>query len=113
MKDTLVDISIPKFFVLSEKNIASFKQNKEFYKLAASEFPEISGKPDFTASHSMIMNTFELNEEGILFQSYSFEAGTGRDIKARTSFVCSGPFLFFVFPKKENLALLAGVIDQL
>ncbi|RWS24582.1 hypothetical protein B4U80_14869 [Leptotrombidium deliense] len=109
-----VHISIPKFSVVAEKSKSSYRSNKDFEQLTTrSHLSEVSDVEDLTFSEILAMNSFALNEEGIRFSSLSATSSSGRNKKTKNSFICNRPFLFFVFPKNENLALLLGMIDKL
>ncbi|RWS19993.1 hypothetical protein B4U80_14340 [Leptotrombidium deliense] len=113
MTTFFVNITIPKLRIFSENTADSFKLNKDLYRICSySPLTNFTDVPGLQMTTMTMTNMFEINEHGIKYELLISSALERTAPSKNAVFNCNRPFLFFVSSKREKIALLAGVIDE-
>ncbi|RWS23609.1 proteinase inhibitor I4 serpin-like protein [Leptotrombidium deliense] len=110
MTETVVNVTIPRFKIVSEKTTLTLRSNKDMYQLLTlSKLLNVATPPDLQITSMIMVNQVEVNEKKV--KHVSLAAGSGRSVGDVENFVCNRPFLFMVL--LDGISMLGGIVETL
>ncbi|RWS20605.1 serpin B3-like protein, partial [Leptotrombidium deliense] len=110
MTETVVNVSIPKFKIVSEKTSFNLRSNKDLYQLLTlSKLMGVSNPPDLHITSVLFVNYVEVSEKKV--KQVALAGGSGRSVGDVESFVCNRPFVYIVL--LDGINMLTGIVDKL